>query len=255
MRLEAELRGVALNCLRPMAATRQWTRPLLGLVVVMGVWAWQADAQLVYFLVGPLYPGIETDSYVLPVSRPEGIAHARDLIIRGWLVNGEPNQPIAIARIAAGKDGINRDFLAPDRHEWSWHVVEFLGFSDLTVPEWSGSPTDVERDVSGFIQNSEGRIGFAFYTVTAELGPELAVLAQPVQGGLKFSWPDLSTNAVYTVNGTNFVYTLEYKAALTSTNWLAVDGVAWPIKDQAITLPAPAVTSRFYRLRAEFSPP
>jgi hypothetical protein len=249
MRLEAELRSVALNCLRPMAATRQWTRPLLGLVVMMGLLVWQADAQLVYFLVGPLYPGVETDSYVLPVSRPKDIAHARDLIIRGPVVNGEPNQSIAMAMIAAGKDGINRDFLAPDRHEWSWHVVEFLAFSDLTFPEWSGSPTSVELDVAGFIRNSEGRIGFAAYTVVRELGPSPFYLSViPGGGGLDFYWSAPGTNS-------NYTYTLESKDSLSSTNWTPVANGPWPVKTNHWSLTQTNAAARFYRVKAESLPP
>jgi hypothetical protein len=107
------------------------------------------------------------DSYVLPLEDPEDIAHARALIAEGLAAGST----IAVARIAKGADGINRDYLAPGAPPWSWHVTEFLGFADITIEILDGWPGFVEQDVDWWIENSGGIIGFWGYTVVAELGP------------------------------------------------------------------------------------
>src|SRR5437870_2529643 len=92
------------------------------------IWLWvtlaaaQTNTNTTYFLVTQL-PKYETkrDSYVLPLSRAEDIAHARDLILRGpW-----NNHAMVGARIAVGTDGINRNYRVAGCPQWSWHVVEF----------------------------------------------------------------------------------------------------------------------------------
>ena len=75
------------------------------LVVCCCIWVFEclADAQtnIIYFLVGPLFPRLR-ESYVLPLSKPEDIAHARDLVL--WtpvVTNGsnrvEWNHPVVVA--------------------------------------------------------------------------------------------------------------------------------------------------------------
>ena len=68
-----------------------------------------AAKSAVYFVVGE-FPGEEVyyDSYVLPLDSPDDIQHARDLILYG----PEFGDPLIVAKIAAGADGINRDYLA-----------------------------------------------------------------------------------------------------------------------------------------------
>jgi hypothetical protein len=105
------------------------------------------------------------DSYVLPLDDPDDIAHARALIAEGPSIGGA----IAVAEIAPGADGLNRDWLAPGKPQWSWHVTRFDGFADATVEILDGNPSMVEEDVDFWIQNTNGFIGFWGYTVTAEL--------------------------------------------------------------------------------------
>jgi hypothetical protein len=126
-----------------------------------------AHGGTVYFLVAEP-PGLVThgDSYVLPLTRPEDIAHARQLIAKG----PKAGAPIVVAAIAAGADGVNRDYLDPDAPEWSWHVTDFLGFADSAAEILDGWPEYVEEDVKGWISNTDGMIGFWDYTVVAELG-------------------------------------------------------------------------------------
>jgi len=139
-----------------------------------------APAEIIYFLVGE-WPGQEVyhDSYVLPLEDPTAIAHARDLITLGPEVAGDP---IVVAQIAAGADGINRDWLAPGHPEWSWHVTQFDTFAFATIEILDGNPQLVEDDVDGWIQNTNGYIGFWGYTVIDELAeiPEPSLLGVSV---------------------------------------------------------------------------
>src|SRR5262249_23943219 len=119
------------------------------------------------FLVAE-WPGREFrhDTYVLPLSDPIAIGHARKLIECG---PEEAGQPIVVARIVAGADGINRTYRDPDAPPWSWHVVEFVDFADATIEILAGGPSMVELDVEGWIENTHGLVGFWSYTVVEEL--------------------------------------------------------------------------------------
>ena len=123
-------------------------------------------ASPVYFLVAET-PGAELhhDSYVLPLDALEDIAHARDLIAKGPGIGNA----IVVAEIAAGADGINRDYHAPGAPLWSWHVSEFRGFHDISAEILDGWPSFVESDVQGWIANTGGLIGFWSYTIVDEL--------------------------------------------------------------------------------------
>ena len=66
-------------------------------------------AASVRFLVGELGEPVHHDSYVLPLSDPAAIAHARDLISIG----PSAGEAIVVAAIAAGGNGINRNYLCP----------------------------------------------------------------------------------------------------------------------------------------------
>jgi hypothetical protein len=148
---------------------------LPGLAFLLA-WPVAAAAETVYFLVGE-WPGQEIygDSYVVPIEDPVDIQHARDLIALGPEVAGDP---IVVAAIEAGADGINRDWLAAGAPEWSWHVTEFQSFAFGTIEILDGYPTLVESDVAWWIENTNqpgepevGYIGFWSYTVIAELAP------------------------------------------------------------------------------------
>lgn len=118
--------------------------------------AGRAGADTILFLVAE--PGgsvVHGDSYVLPLDDPAAIAHARELIALGPEAAGAP---IAVAGIAAGADGINRDHRAAGAPEWSWHVTGFQGFADSTI-----------EILDGWIGNTQGTIGFWTYTVVEEL--------------------------------------------------------------------------------------
>lgn len=83
------------------------------------------------------------DSYVLPLTAPEDISHARDLAANGPAIGSA----IVVAEIAAGSDGLNRDYRAASAPLWSWHVTEFIAFADIGVEILDGWPSFVESDV------------------------------------------------------------------------------------------------------------
>ena len=127
-----------------------------------------SNESIIYFLVTEI-PGTEFhgDSYVVGIEDPDDIEYARSLIY----ANGE-NQgqgTIIICKIAEGSDGINRDLLSDEDHLWSWHVIEFLEFAHTTAEILDGSPSYVETDVIGWINNTNSLIGFWGYTITREL--------------------------------------------------------------------------------------
>lgn len=62
---------------------------------------------------------------------------------------------------------------------------------------------------------------------------------------LAFTWTDL---------GTNYVYTLEGISSLSNTNWTRVAGGPWPSNTNQWTVPLPTVSNRFYRVKAELQP-
>lgn len=95
------------------------------------------------------------------------LAHARALIAEG----SAAGSPIAVASVAPGADGVNRDHRATGAPEWSWHLTAFSGFADSTIELCHGWPTFVEEDVAGWIANTGGQICFWSYTVVEELGP------------------------------------------------------------------------------------
>ncbi len=122
----------------------------------------------VYFLVTEV-PGLKYhgDSYVVGISDPTDIAYARSLIANQGVDQGRGN--IIVARIAAGADGVNRDMLSEPVNNWSWHITAFESFSGSTIEILDGWPSFIESDVEGWMENTQGRVGFWSYTITQEL--------------------------------------------------------------------------------------
>jgi len=201
--------------------------------------------EVIYFLVGPLSGNVAEASMVIPVSKQEHIAHARDLIFRGPIVDGEPNRPFPVVRVRGGKNGINRNYLDPRLPEWSWHVDEVLDFADYAAEVIVMNPTALETGVDW--SKDDGTVtsvwAFVWHTVTRELGPVPLYLSSVPDGqNLQFYWTGL---------GTNYVYTLEAKELLTGTSWSPLPGAAWPLKTNHWTLPLTNATARFYRVGAK----
>jgi hypothetical protein len=203
-----------------------------------------SSTNAVYFLVGgPGSGGSPPDSYVLPLSQPGDIEHARDLIIRGGSAAG---RTIAVAHVARAKDSVNRNYVAVMCPAWSWQVVEFFGFADLTPEVLDGGPTLTEAEFQGTRPDYETDIGYWNYTVVRELGPEpICLCAKTNSTSLLLRWVGVSTN---------YFYTLESTSSLSNTNWTPVAGGPWPSKTNQWTVALPAVSNRFYRVKAELQP-
>jgi hypothetical protein len=125
------------------------------------------ECATVYFLVSEISP-THNDSYILPLTDADDIAQARALI-------GDPDSnpaKIVVATIAPCEncDYPNRDLLN-DGKRWSWCITGFEGFAENTIEIYDGWPTFVEDDLDGWIENTNGVIGFWAYTVTRELTP------------------------------------------------------------------------------------
>ena len=202
-----------------------------------------SSTNVVYFLVGgPGSGGSPPDSYVLPVSQPGDIGHARDLISRG----SAAGRTIAVAHVARAKDSVNRNYVAVMCPAWSWQVIEFFAFADLTAEVLDGGPTLTEAEFQGARPDYETDIGYWNYTVVRELGPEpICLCAKTNSTGLLLTWHGANTNSVYT---------LESTSSLSNTNWTPVAGGPWPSKTNQWTVPLPAVSNRFYRVKAELQP-
>ena len=199
-----------------------------------------------YFLVGPHPALIDQlhDSYVLPLSKQQDIDYARYLISRYPLGFLEGDRTFVGAWIAAGSQGISRNYLDPKLTEWSWHVAEFIVFAEGVEEVLDGSPTLLENRFDwAHFGTGQWEIGFVAYTVVRELGPvPLYLSIIPEEESLQFYWSGV---------GTNYVYTLEGKESLASTNWLALPGASWPLRTNHWTLPLTNAPAPLYRVKAE----
>ena len=154
---------------------------------VSGTLAGQASGETVYFLVSEIDPQCSAcDSYVLPVSDPAAIDHARDLVANGPGAGGT----IALANATVGGDGINRNVFEEGEPPWSWHVTSLVGFADVTIELCDGTPSIVEANPVAFLANTNGVICFWRYTVTAEIpGPRLVPMGRVVASLLAVAMP------------------------------------------------------------------
>ena len=162
---DARVRRPAAHGVRPAA--------LAGSLVLALLLARAASGDPIVFVVAET-AGLEVhgDSYLLVLEQPTDIAYARDLIQAQ-----QSGGTIVVARIAPGGDGLNRDVLAPGEPPWSWQIVAFEGFAEITAEILDGWPSLVEADVDGWIAGTNGFIGFWHYSVVAELpepGPRAA---------------------------------------------------------------------------------
>ncbi|SRR6266545_2709067 len=222
---------------------KPFCRALLALISTLALSQVKA-AEKIYFLVAEP-PGrvVHNDSYVLALTQQEDVDHARYLISLGSSVFMGSHAALVVANIGPGKDGTNRNYINPRFPEWSWHVVEFLGFGDRTIEILDGTPTQLENS---FDWSQPGmwqyEIGFWNYTVVRELDPAKVYLSIILDGqNLQFYWSGV---------GTNYVYTLESKESLTSTNWFAIPG-AWPLNTNHWAVGFTNAPARFYRVKAE----
>lgn len=141
----------------------------------------ESPRTLVHFgvaeLAGTSNPHGDAFVITIPESETSLISHARALV--EWVVAGgqpakSPGASIVVAQIVSGSDGVNRNYLESDEALWSWHTVGTPYFADSTIEILDGWPSFVEQDVEGWIENTNGQIGFWHYTVVEELGTFLA---------------------------------------------------------------------------------
>jgi len=177
------------------------------------------------------------DSYVLPLNQTADIAHARGIIQGG----PETNHPVVGVYISTGADGINCNYVAPDKPLWTWHVLNYgVIFGSAGMPEADGTPTLVETRRTNWIK-PDGLGGFAFscYTVVAEIDPPMRAALTADTKGVTLRWPWL---------GDNYAYTVESCDSLESPDWAPASGGAWPTAALAWTDPT-VIGPRFYRLK------
>jgi len=124
--------------------------PILLLILMFGLVRANGE-ETNYFLVAERRGQVfHHDSYVLPLSKPEDIAYARYLIVKNQAGFSEGDRGMVGAKLAAGKDGINRNLVDPAMPEWSWHVREFGGVGEGAIETLDGNPTQVENDPSWY---------------------------------------------------------------------------------------------------------
>jgi hypothetical protein len=218
----------------------------------MAIWPWGSAAQTnttVYFLIGAFNDTQRTgipESYVLPLSKPEDIAHARWLIAIDAIHRAGPENPLpqdagalVVAGIAPVADGINRNYSVPGFPAWSWHVTAFRGFSDRTIEVLDGRPSSVEAHPGAFIDG----IGFWDFTVAKELG------SVPLY--LSIEQREEHFTLFWSGTGTNVSYFVESAESLLNTNWVPVSGALFAAKTNQWTISQSEKAGRFYRVRAE----
>ncbi|MDZ4860000.1 MAG: hypothetical protein SGI88_13560 [Candidatus Hydrogenedentes bacterium] len=138
---------------------------LLPLLLVALTGCARLDPNAVYFLVSE-QKTFHGDSFIVPLTDPDHIAHARALIDNPENA-GSPIVVAAIERCTAC-DGINRDLLN-DGNYWSWCVTAVDGFADVSAEIYDGWPTYVEENLDAWFDTTQGNIAFWSYTVTREL--------------------------------------------------------------------------------------
>ena len=198
----------------------------------------RADSNAVYFVFVE-WPSPSRDSFVALIKRPDLIEFARSYL----MPNSTNEQRFALVRIAAGRDGINRDYLAPGAPQWSWHVVEFIDFAEAVGESIMTTPSFIETHLTNWIASHNGLAAFP-HKPAMELKslPPLSAWMNGSPGRLRLTWSDL---------GVQYVYTVEVSDSMTG-NWSPAPGGAWPITatdwlDTAVRVSG----TRFYRVRAE----
>lgn len=119
--------------------------------------------ETVYFLVAEVNTPVYNDSYILPLTEPNDIAHARDLIAYG----ASTGQSVVVATVACGSDCINRDYLGAYKPAWYWRVADFNSFSDSQPPNSYSTPVSVNWNCI-----PDKYIACPTYTVVYELGTD-----------------------------------------------------------------------------------
>jgi hypothetical protein len=178
------------------------------------------------------------DSFALPLDRPEDIAYARQIIANPT----DPNlHKLVLVRVAAGGDGINRNYVVAGAPPWSWHVSQFIGFSDGTVNDTG--PTNLEQDINRSILLYGDVFGFLDHIITAELGPVLTLATQDRGETIIFDWNSLLQP--------RYLYSLEGTDSLNPPQWKPVPGGSWPTQTNHFVLAKQPGQPSYFRIKAE----
>jgi hypothetical protein len=198
----------------------------------------EAETNTIVFLLSERAFPSNFDSFALPLDRSEDIAYARQIIANP--TDSDLHKLVSV-RVAAGGDGINRNYIAAGAPPWSWHVSQFLGFSDFTVN--STAPVILELDINRHIQLYGDIYGFPGYIITAELGPILTLVTRDQGGLISFDWNSLRQSL--------YLYTLEGTDSLDPPQWKPVVGGVWPAQTNHFVLVKQPDQPHFFRIKAE----
>ncbi|NBB79204.1 MAG: hypothetical protein GVY36_07110 [Verrucomicrobia bacterium] len=150
-------------------------------------------AETRYFVSSPLTKDVGSAfSFVVPISDPEQINHARSLaqdfpIESGEGLEGSSHFPIIVIR--EGNQGLNRDF-GRSNELWNWEVVELVSFYDFSInppPISPLNPLTISLNLDAVLteSNGTGRVRFGGYTITGELPFQPSAIRED---GSKESW-------------------------------------------------------------------
>ncbi len=199
----------------------------------------------VYFVFGEPAP-LRRAGFVLPLTRSNDIAH-----VRAWmkdLQHPPGGRSIPLFRIAAGADGINRNYLVLGAPLWSWHVVEFVDFNAGIVGTLGISADYVEQNLDEWLQLFHGYTAF-FQEPLYELSPRSnpVVSAHVNTNGLNLEWTP--------VNG-HYLYSIEQTGSASLTNWIPAPDFGAPRSVTNWTVHGFLTNkSRFFRVKAELRNP
>ena len=121
----------------------------VALLLAFSLAARSFGSETVYFLIDTGYSEFNC-SYVVPLTKDEDIAYARKI-----LKDASGTNPILVglmARIAAGADGINRNYSVLAAPEWNWHITEVEGLGQGSLEDtMEGNAILLEWDPALFI--------------------------------------------------------------------------------------------------------
>lgn len=145
----------------------------------------------VYFLAGggTQETAARSQAYVFAITDPGQIAQARQIIAARTTSWSPSNYRLRI-KIAAGADGINKNYFNGARPNWAWHATEFVGFvfmdyatgggttggdfpilPDLNGECYTTSPGAISQDPAGFINRNGNTVEMWGYSLMAEINP------------------------------------------------------------------------------------
>ncbi len=168
-------------------------RSFLAVLALAAVGATVAPAQTpVYFLAGggTQETAFRSQAFVFSITDPAAIAQARQILADRPSTWAASNYRVRV-RIAAGADGINKNYFNPARSNWAWHAVSFVKFvfmdyatgggtalpgdipnpPDLPGECYTTSPAAISADPAAFIARNGDVVEPWGYVLMAEINP------------------------------------------------------------------------------------